>query len=292
MSSSLLSLVGSNHLPAAFATLVVVLFSILLSYLLPKLLGASSLTKSYAKFKVLARAVVHEGDRPIIALSLGVATKCLPTGSHVKVRVGGEGGPERSYTPTRFDGGLCELMIRVYPEGEVSPVLEKLRVGDELEMKGPTGIHRYGEDGPGTFRNGRKAIDGVRRIGMLAGGTGVTPMMQVINHIRADQEDDTETCLISYNKGEGEIMMEGELREIDREGGDKVEVKFMVSEGEGRVREGLERGSMRKMGGEELMKSMGLKGGGDEVVMICGPKGFVAKAKEELKGKKVNVLVW
>ena len=286
MMSSPMSQISSN-LPIA-CSLMVVLVSVLF-FLLPKLFGASKLTKSYAKFKVLNRAIVHEGKRPIIALTLGVATKSLPTGSHVKVRVGGDGGPERSYTPTRFDGGLCELMIRVYPDGEVSPRLEKLGVGDELEMKGPTGIHRYGEDGPGTFKNGRKVIQGVRRIGMLAGGTGVTPMMQVINHIREDPGDDTETCLVSFNTGEGEIMMEEELREIDREEGGKVEVKFMVSQGEGR--EGVSKGSLRKLGGEQLMKSMGLKGEGGEVVMICGPKGFVAKAKEELKDK-VDVLVW
>ena len=283
-------LLSSLPLPQVACAFLTALASII--YLLRRS-SYSSLSNSYAPFKVLTRRIVHDGPRPIIALTLGVATDSLPTGSHVKIRVGGEGGPERSYTPIRFNGGVCELMIRVYPDGELTPRLHFVREGDMVEMKGPTGIHRYGEWGAGTFKNGRKAIEGVRRIGMISGGTGVTPMMQVINHIRADSGDGTEACLLSFNTGEGEIMMESELREID-DGDENISVKFLCSQGNV-GRKGVEKGSMRNMTGEKLMEAMGLEGGGrtDELVMICGPKGFVTKAKGELEGLVGGgVLVW
>jgi ATP-dependent Clp protease protease subunit len=37
--------------------------------------------------------------------------------------------------------------------------LARLRVGDALEMKGPTGLERYGERGPGSFSRGERAWD-------------------------------------------------------------------------------------------------------------------------------------
>eukprot|EP00520_Triparma_pacifica_P013593 CAMPEP_0118658136 /NCGR_PEP_ID=MMETSP0785-20121206/14400_1 /TAXON_ID=91992 /ORGANISM="Bolidomonas pacifica, Strain CCMP 1866" /LENGTH=188 /DNA_ID=CAMNT_0006551119 /DNA_START=55 /DNA_END=617 /DNA_ORIENTATION=+ len=150
-----------------------------------------TLSSAYASFPVISRRVINGGDRPIIALTVKVATGTLPTMSHVKIR---KDGVEKSYTPTRFDGGVCELMIRVYPDGVLTPKLFKVGVGDKLSIKGPTGLHRY--EGPGTFKNGRKRISGVKKIGMISGGTGVTPMMQVINHIIRDEKDSTKVGLL------------------------------------------------------------------------------------------------
>ena len=77
---------------------------------------------------------------------------------------------ERPYTPTRFDGNNCELLFRVYPDGKMTQHLHTLQVGDVIRMKGPTGVHRYGEDGPGSFREGRKKMS-AKRVALIAGGT-------------------------------------------------------------------------------------------------------------------------
>lgn len=47
----------------------------------------------------------------------------------------------RSFTPIRFDGGICELFYRVYPEpeGVMSRHLQSLQEDDRLEIMGPVG---------------------------------------------------------------------------------------------------------------------------------------------------------
>ena len=43
--------------------------------------------------------------------------------------------------------------------------------------------------------------------GMLAGGTGITPMYQVINAILRDPSDRTQLSLVSANVGEDDILL-------------------------------------------------------------------------------------
>lgn len=91
----------------------------------------------------------------------------LPIGQHVAIR--GEVGDHvvaRSYTPVsnNWDLGRLELVIRCYPDGELTGGhLQKLQVGDSTEFRGPKGAMRY-----------RKGM--CKHIGMVAGGTGITPM--------------------------------------------------------------------------------------------------------------------
>jgi cytochrome-b5 reductase len=55
----------------------------------------------------------------------------------------------------------------MYEDGEFTgKYLRNLEVGDEVEIRGPKGAMRY-----------RKGM--VKEIGMIAGGTGITPMFQV-----------------------------------------------------------------------------------------------------------------
>ena len=46
---------------------------------------------------------------------------------------------------------------------------------------------------------------------MLAGGTGITPMYQVINAILRDPSDRTQLSLVSANVGEDDILLRKEL---------------------------------------------------------------------------------
>lgn len=47
--------------------------------------------------------------------------------------------PRRPYTPTTLDQdkGIFELVIKSYPEGNVSSYVCGLKVGDKIEVKGP-----------------------------------------------------------------------------------------------------------------------------------------------------------
>ena len=64
--------------------------------------------------------------------------------------------------------GYFDLMIKVYPQGKMSQHIDHLKIGDTIEVKGPKGKFHY--------QPNMKA-----QLGMLAGGTGITPMLQIIN---------------------------------------------------------------------------------------------------------------
>lgn len=94
----------------------------------------------------------------------------LPIGQHISIRAEIDGKPvSRSYTPVsnNSDPGELRLVIKMYPDGELTgKYLQHLQVGDHVEIRGPKGAMRY-----------RKGM--VKEIGMVAGGTGITPMYQV-----------------------------------------------------------------------------------------------------------------
>lgn len=127
----------------------------------------------------------------------------LPLGRHMTVRafVGGA-ETRRPYTPTSSDAdaGYFDLLIKVYPapHGTMSRHLDSLAVGDTVDVRGPLGKFTY-------------ARNQCRKVGMIAGGTGLTPCWQVLRELLADPEDTTELSLIFANVAEGDILLRDEL---------------------------------------------------------------------------------
>ncbi len=59
----------------------------------------------------------------------------------------------------------------------MSQYLERMALGETIDVKGPLGHFIY--DGCSNFRNsGRKGV--AKNMSMIAGGTGITPMFQII----------------------------------------------------------------------------------------------------------------
>ena len=59
----------------------------------------------------------------------------------------------------------------------MTQVMEALKIGDSMEVKGPLGHFIY--QGRGSFKHSGKTGT-CRQLSMIAGGTGITPMWQVI----------------------------------------------------------------------------------------------------------------
>jgi len=102
----------------------------------------------------------------------------------------------RPYTPmSRPDAkGHLDLAVKVYPEGKMSKHIASLRPGDTLDFKGPILKRAYK---PNEYD----------AIGMVAGGTGITPMLQVVDQILADPEDKTKVSLVFGNVSEADILL-------------------------------------------------------------------------------------
>ena len=66
-------------------------------------------------------------------------------------------------------------------------------------------------DVKGPFYKLMYSVNMKRRIGMIAGGTGITPMLQIIREILENPEDKTEVSLLFANNAEEDILMRDEL---------------------------------------------------------------------------------
>ncbi|KAE9051346.1 hypothetical protein PR001_g1547 [Phytophthora rubi] len=106
----------------------------------------------------------------------------------------------RPYTPVNMneERGFLELVVKGYPQGKLSKYIVGLKEGDSLDMKGPFPKFNY-------YPNRYKSI------GMIAGGSGITPMLQLIKTICRNPEDRTEITLLYCSVSEEDIILREEV---------------------------------------------------------------------------------
>lgn len=128
----------------------------------------------------------------------GVASLVMVQG---RMRDGSLGA--RPYTPTSpaDQRGSFELVVKGYEEGNVSAYLCGLQAGDVVHVKGPFPKFMYEP-------NARRSI------GMLAGGTGLTPMLQILHEVLRNPEDRTQMTLVLANREEQDILKRALLDEL------------------------------------------------------------------------------
>uniref|UniRef100_A0A672Q428 NADH-cytochrome b5 reductase n=1 Tax=Sinocyclocheilus grahami TaxID=75366 RepID=A0A672Q428_SINGR len=113
-----------------------------------------------------------------------------------------------------------------YPDGgKMSQYLNDMKTGDTIDFRGPNGLLVYNGNGQFAIRPDKKSEPKVRKfrhVGMIAGGTGITPMLQLIRSITADPADNTKCSLIFANQTEKDILLRKELDEVHRNHPDKL----------------------------------------------------------------------
>ncbi|KAI1358838.1 hypothetical protein F5Y08DRAFT_103641 [Xylaria arbuscula] len=188
----------------------------------------------------------------------------LPVGQHVTIKADVNGkSVSRSYTPVsnNTDLGCLKLVIRCYPDGQLTgQYLQKLELGDEVAFRGPKGAMRY-----------KRGL--AKRISMVAGGTGITPMYQLIRAICEGDEDTTEVSLISANRSPEDILLLKELNSFARRYPKNFKVWYMVDKapagwkyGEGYVN-------------ADVMKKHLYAPNADTKLFLCGPPGMINACK-------------
>nr|ACS44801.1 nitrate reductase [Heterosigma akashiwo] len=196
--------------------------------------GTSALNRPKAlnKKKKMAFALVereeitHNVRRLRFALQSPEHVLGLPVGQHMFVSAKIDGALcMRAYTPLTGDEvqGYFDLLIKVYyanehpkfPEGgKMSQHLNSLTIGQTIDVRGPLGHIDY--KGKGLFDIDGKEIQ-CRDILMMAGGTGITPMWQVMSAVLRDEADSTKLNLIFANNTEDDILLQEELNDMDSE---------------------------------------------------------------------------
>mmetsp|Transcript_20300 Transcript_20300/g.33195 ORF Transcript_20300/g.33195 Transcript_20300/m.33195 type:complete len:310 (-) Transcript_20300:41-970(-) len=175
----------------------------------------------------------------------------------------------RPYTPVSLNHqrGYIDLLIKTYPKpgGLMSRHIDELQVGDTLEMKGP-------------FEKIPYKANMKKKIGMIAGGTGITPMLQIIREILSNPQDNTEVSLLFANVTEDDVLLRDELDALQY-----LYPSFKVYYTLDQPPRGWKMG--KGFVSAEMIKNHLPSASDDCLMFICGPKGLVSLVAGE-KGAK------
>lgn len=147
-----------------------------------------------------------------------------------------------------------------------------LKAGDLLEMKGPfqkIDVHS----------NFKKAV------GLVAGGTGITPMLQIIHKLLEDPRDNTEIRLLYANNSPDEIILKNQLDALAL-----VHPRFKVYYTVSEVPEGAKWDGYTGFVTPEMLAETMPPPSDDHMVFVCGPPPMVnaisgSKAKDKSQGE-------
>lgn len=253
---------------------------------------------------------VHEinHDTKRFRLSTGGKTAILglPTGKHFKIyapnpqgclstgKWNGKDDPDkgakeitRSYTPVTGNEtvGYVDLIIKVYrpgvvkmPDGsernwedggKVGLYLDSLKAGDQVELAGPAGLIEY--FGDGKFKVPGKQLT-AKKVGMMAGGSGVTPMLQIVKYALRSPGDTTAFSLIYANKTTDDILVKDLLDEAAASSSGRFTVHYTL--------DFPPEGWTGKTGfiTADMIKECLPGPSGDTLMLMCGPPPMVEHA--------------
>jgi cytochrome-b5 reductase len=143
-------------------------------------------------------------------------------------------------------------------------------VGDKISVKGP-------------FQKIKYIPNMKRSFGMIAGGTGITPMMQIIREVLSNPEDKTSISLVYANTHEVDILLKSEIDELCLKHSN-LRVKYVVSHpAQPQWSEG-EIGYINTT----ILRDMLPPPSDDILVFVCGPPGMMTAvsgaSKREIGG--------
>jgi ferredoxin-NADP reductase len=181
-------------------------------------------------------------------------------GQHVDVRLTAEDGyrAERGYSiASAPDGRRVELAVERLEDGEVSPYLAgELRAGDQLELRGPLGGYFVWEPGRGG------------PLLLVAGGSGVAPLMAMLRH-RAAVGSQVPARLLYSSRTLEDVIFREELERLQA-AGDGLTVTHTLT----RVQPPGWAGYARRIDAV-MLEEVGWRPGERPLAYVCGPTRLV-----------------
>jgi len=225
-----------------------------------------------SKEQISPNTAIYRFKLPSPSMRLG-----LPIGQHVSIKARiGDKDVQRSYTPVSSDDdlGILDLLVKTYPQGNISKVFAELKLGDQITLKGPKGQFKY-------------LPNMVRELGMIAGGTGITPMLQVIKGILKNAQDKTKVKFIFANVNAEDILLKDQLDELAAKHPDRFSIYYVLNNAPAGWTGGV--GFVTKdMSAKHLPAPAN-----DVKVLLCGPPPMVkamVQATEELGFDKAQTI--
>jgi len=123
------------------------------------------------------------------------------------------------YTPvsTNAQIGTFTLMVKVYPDGKMSQQMHHMPIGSTLDFK------HIGKNVKVQYPFPK------RRIGMIAGGTGITPFVQALHAVLGSADDDTRVSLLYGAQVEEDLLCKSTLDEWAAAYKHKFDVTYVLS---------------------------------------------------------------
>lgn len=120
-----------------------------------------------------------------------------------------------------------------------------------------------------------------KHVGMIAGGTGIAPMMQVLREILDNPQDKTIVHLLFVNRHEQDILLKEEIDRLLALHPQQLQVTYVVSQPLSKEWKG-ERGHLTL----DLIHRCMPPPGDQSLIFVCGPPGFVThvSGKKKIRG--------
>uniref|UniRef100_A0A8H7Y9M5 NADH-cytochrome b5 reductase n=1 Tax=Psilocybe cubensis TaxID=181762 RepID=A0A8H7Y9M5_PSICU len=181
----------------------------------------------------------------------------------------------RPYTPVSAPDapGELTLLVKRYENGNMSRHIFDLKEGDTLAIKGPILKFPY------------KANE-FDQVALIGGGSGITPLYQLVTHALSDKNNKTKFKLIYSNLTEKDILLRKEFDALKKKYPDTFDAVYLVDT----PTEGW-KGPVGYINADVIKQHVGPADLKDKVkVFVCGPPGQVASIAGKKAGMKQGEL--
>ncbi|XP_072242715.1 NADH-cytochrome b5 reductase 2 [Leuresthes tenuis] len=293
---------------AVFVVVVTVLYFLLGRSTKERKKGPVTLQDPMVKYPlplISKEEISHDTKKFRFGLPSAAHVLGLPVGQHVYLSAKVNGClVVRPYTPVSSDEdqGFIDLVVKIYyknthplyPDGgQMSQYLDNMSIGDTIDFRGPSGLLVYQGKSQFSIRLNKKLEPNIQKfkyVGMIAGGTGITPMLQLIRSITSDPTDNTKCSLIFANQTEKDILLREELEEVLKNHPDKVKLWYTLDKPPQKW--SYSSGYVTY----DMIKDHLPAPSTDVLVVLCGPAPMIRNAclpnLEKLGHKKENIFAY
>eukprot|EP00111_Clytia_hemisphaerica_P023680 TCONS_00069790-protein len=229
----------------------------------------------------------------------------VPIGHHVIIKDDIEGMEmRRNYTvclpsltavkrENKDRGTTIDLIIKHYSDGALTPLLNRLNIGDRISMS----------DCIGTFK--RQRLKDANNVYMIAAGTGITPMLRIINYYFIEEAiPNCRLKLFFANKKEVDIIWKDQFDSLALKYPDRFHVTYILSNPnqawrglKGRITADLLKAFVTEnpftvqtnsISTPSILTEETILKGLDKLYAICGPDQFTNSMESLLNGMDVE----
>lgn len=181
----------------------------------------------------------------LITASLLLAKYVTPKGSNVI----------RPYTPVSDPDqrGVIEFVIKRYPEGKFGNHIFSLKPNDTVSFKGPIVKWQW-------------KANQFKEVTLIGGGSGITPLYQILHQVTKDKEDKTKIHLIYGSKTYDDILLRKQIDDVAAKFPDQVKVSYFLDEQSDK----LSNANVGYITPDWLKKNIAAPGK-EHQVFVCGP---------------------